>query len=119
MQHETRSLTAGPKHHLFGYYDICPWNASESICSVWKATFRIICRCRKSAGVIGLVDAATGAFEPITETYAWNLQQGAMLNWNPLAADTEIIHNDRVDGEIVSVVYNIQSGSRRRPAPAC
>ena len=62
-----------------------------------------------------------GKFEAITETHAWNLQQGTMLNWNPLNPDTEFIHNDRIDGDIISVIYNINTGNRRllsRPVSA-
>ena len=49
--------------------------------------------------VIGLVDAKTGTFSAVAKTYAWNFQQGAMLHWNPLQPDTEIIHNDRDGGK--------------------
>jgi Tol biopolymer transport system component len=60
---------------------------------------------------IGLVNVKTGTFEKISETHAWNLQQGAMLHWNPLDGD-EILYNDRQDNQIISVVMNIRTGRK-------
>lgn len=62
---------------------------------------------------IGLVDAQTGEFRPVAETHAWNFQQGAMLHWNPLKPETEIIYNDRQGNEIVSVVLDVTTGRKR------
>ncbi len=65
-----------------------------------------------SAG-IGLVDAITGRYERITETMAWNFQQGAFMHWNPLKPDSEILYNDRIDNEIVSIFLDINTGKKR------
>lgn len=121
IRHEVRTLTSGPKHHFFGYYSIPPWNASQTHLVCLESDFQDHLPEPHEAGGIGLVDAHTGQFERIAETYAWNLQQGAMLHWNPLNPDTEIIHNARMDGEIVSVVLNIHTGQKRllpRPVSA-
>ena len=55
---------------------------------------------------IGLVNSKTGVFSKITETRAWNFQQGCMLHWNPLNPETEIIYNDRKENNIIS--YKIE-----------
>jgi hypothetical protein len=44
------------------------------------------------AGVM-LLEPRTRKLTRIAETRGWNLQQGAMLHWNPLAPDTEILFN--------------------------
>jgi hypothetical protein len=62
---------------------------------------------------IGLVDANTGRYEKITETKAWNFQQGAFMHWNPLRPDSEILYNDRIDDEIVSIILDINTGRKR------
>jgi hypothetical protein len=62
---------------------------------------------------IGLVDAVAGRFHKLTTTRAWNLQQGAMLHWNPRCGESEIIFNDLVDNELTSIVVNTGSGRRR------
>jgi hypothetical protein len=52
------------------------------------------------AAAIGLVDSQTGQFEKVAETHAWNLQQGAMLHWNPLNSERQIIYNDQKNDDI-------------------
>jgi hypothetical protein len=62
------------------------------------------------------VDAQTGEFNKVGETRAWNLQQGAMIYWNPLDPENEIIFNDRHQsdpGKIISVILNVKTGRRR------
>jgi len=109
---EVRTLTRGPKHHFFGYYGICPWNPSGTYLLSLESPFQDHFPTQDEPAAIGLVDAKSGTFEKISETHAWNLQQGAMLHWNPLHRD-EILYNDRKDNEIVSVVMNIQTGKQR------
>ena len=109
---EVRTLTRGPKHHFFGYYGICPWNESGEYLLSLESPFQDHFPAQDEPAAIGLVDATSGAFEKIAETRAWNLQQGAMLHWNPLDRD-EILYNDRQDGRIVSVVMNVQTGKQR------
>jgi len=106
-------LTHGPKHHFFGYYGICPWNQSgrQLVCLECDAQDRMP-RAGEAAS-IGLVDADSGRFTKVAETRAWNLQQGAMLHWNPCRGDEEIIYNDLVKGKIASVVLDIHSGAKR------
>ncbi|MAS36361.1 MAG: hypothetical protein CL610_20315 [Anaerolineaceae bacterium] len=121
IQSETRTLTSGPAHHFFGYYSICPWNAAQTYLVCLESSFQDHLPEPGEMAGIGVVDAQTGQFERVAETGAWNLQQGAMLHWNPLAPDTELIHNDRVDGDIVSRILNIHSGNSRvlpRPVSA-
>jgi len=108
-----RKLTGGSKHHFFGYYGICPWNESQTHLLSLESNFQDHMPGRNDSAGIGLVDARTGHFEKITETKAWNFQQGAFMHWNPLKPDSEILYNDRVDNEIVSVFLDINSGKKR------
>ncbi|MGB2806689.1 MAG: hypothetical protein WBC22_03035 [Sedimentisphaerales bacterium] len=107
-----RTLTSGPKHHFFGYYGICPWNKSGKYVLSLESGFVNHFPSREEPAAIGVVDSESGKFEKVTETGAWNLQQGAMLHWNPLD-DDEIIYNDRKNNQIISVIMNIQSGKKR------
>ena len=52
----------------------------------------------EDTAVVGMVEWETRRFHPLTQTRAWNLQQGCMLHWLPTAADRKIIYNDR-DGD--------------------
>jgi hypothetical protein len=109
---EVRTLTRGPKHHFFGYYGICPWNQSAAYLLSLESPFQDHFPTEDEPAAIGLVNATSGTFEKISETHAWNLQQGAMLHWNPLHSE-EILYNDRQDNQIVSVVMNVQTGKQR------
>ena len=114
MKATFRALTAGPRHHFFGYYGICPWNASGSHLLALESDSQDHMPAPDEAARVGLVDAVTGAFHVIAETRAWNLQQGAMLHWSPLDPEGQIVFNDRGDdGEIVSVLLDTASGHRK------
>jgi hypothetical protein len=107
------ALTAPPKHHFVGYYGITPWNGSQSRLFCLEADFgdRLV-RAGDRASIC-LIDPANRSLTRVAQTSAWNLQQGAMLHWLPSAADRELIFNDRIDGRLVSVIFDIESGKRR------
>jgi hypothetical protein len=107
-----RTLTAGPQHHFFGYYGVSPWNHDGDKMICLETAFQNRMPRPNETAMIVAVDPATGMTTPITETRAWNLQQGCMLNWSPRERDT-ILFNDAADGEIVSVALHLASGKRR------
>lgn len=108
----TRILTSGPNHHFFGYYGISPWSRDESNMVCIESTFQDRMPEPGEKAKIGLVNPENGKFTPIAETFTWNLQQGAMLHWNPLKPNHEIIYNDKVEGEITSISLDVYSGSK-------
>jgi hypothetical protein len=109
-----RALTRGPKHHFFGYYGIPPWSRSGRAMVCLESDFHDRMPGPDEPARVGLVDPGTGAFRPLAETRAWNVQQGAMLYWNPLAPDREVIFNDRrPDGEVAAVVLDVESRRKR------
>ncbi|MBM3763421.1 MAG: hypothetical protein FJW36_24690 [Acidobacteria bacterium] len=67
---------------------------------------------KETAGVM-LIETATRKMSRIAETRAWNLQQGAMLHWNPQRPNDEILFNDAIEGQLRTVVLNIHNGKRR------
>ena len=116
-----RRATHGPKHHFFGYYGITPWNRSERYLVCLESEFQDRLPGPNEPAAIGLIDAQGGSFRKVAQTTAWNFQQGAMLHWNPLRPENEIIYNDRRDGKIVAVVLDVQTGKQRvlpRPVSA-
>ncbi|MFO0808182.1 MAG: hypothetical protein U0746_06130 [Gemmataceae bacterium] len=108
------AITRGPKHHFFGYYDKCPWDATGRYLLANEIDFADR---QPKAGeplTVGLVDLKDGfAFKPFDTTLAWCWQQGCMLQWMPNAADREVIYNSVADGRYVSVVRDIQTGKTR------
>jgi len=101
-------VTTGPKHHFFGYYDKCPWNASGSLLLSHEVGFNDRSPTADDTACIGVVPLNDRKrFECLGTTRCWNWQQGAMLRWNPLAPDREFFYNDRRDGRFVGILRNI------------
>lgn len=109
---KVRRLTNGPKHHFFGYYGMSPWNKSETKLVCLESKFQDRLPKPGETANIGLVHPESGKFTALTKTSAWNLQQGSLIHWNPLKPDSEIIHNDQEGKELVSVKYDVNSGTK-------
>lgn len=106
-------LTHGPENHFFGYYGMSPWSADESKLVCLQSIFHDRLPTVEEKAKIGLVDQKTGAFTPIAETLAWNLQQGSLIHWNPLNPNSEIIYNDRTGNHIHAQILNVETGEKR------
>jgi len=116
-QSRLRPLTHGPSHHFFGYYGIPPWDGAQARLLCLESDFQDHIPAPEEPARVGLVDADSGAFSPVAETHAWNVQQGAMLHWDPRHPNRRILFNDRrsddATAEIVSVIHDLESGSTR------
>lgn len=109
-----RPVTTGPRHHFFGYYDKCPWDATGRYLLGLETTFMDRPPGADDRAVIGLIDIRDDRrWHPLTETRAWNWQQGTMLQWLPSAPDREIIYNDRQGDRFVSVIRDVHTGKTR------
>lgn len=106
-----RQVTQGPKHHFFGYYAICPWDASERYLACMEADFGN--RPKKPMEVAGIcvINTTTGEMKRVAETTAWNFQQGALVHW--VGKKPQIIFNDVVDGKLSAVILDVETGKRR------
>jgi hypothetical protein len=56
-----------------------------------------------------LLDMKDNTQRILTETQAWNFQQGSMLHWLPSAANNKIIFNDCAKKGLISRVLDIQT----------
>lgn len=108
-----KRISPAGEHFFFGYYDLQPFNKSETLHLTHKTSFRNKLQVKGDTAEIGVIDLKTDKYDTIDITNAWNFQQGAMLQWNPKAADREIIYNDMIDGELCGVVMDIFSGKKR------
>ncbi|HIF01724.1 MAG TPA: hypothetical protein EYG03_10370 [Planctomycetes bacterium] len=115
---KVQQVTSGSKHHFFGYIGQCrtiPWNASDRY--ILGMEIEHIDRMPKpdEAAVIILVDThQNNKIIRLDKTHAWNPQQGTMFYWNPLAAETQFIFNDRdvKTGKVFAVLYDIEKRKR-------
>ena len=102
-------VTQGPLKHFFGYHDKSPWNSTQThiLAHESGAPHRMPLRGEKVT--IGVVDLATNQFEPITETVAWNWQQGAMASWVDHPNQHAFVYNDLRDNQYVTVRRQVGS----------
>ncbi len=116
-----RQITEGPNHNFFGYYGIPPWDESGRYLIHMQSTFsdRLV-EADDRANIV-LHDLETGESEVVAETAAWNFQQGSMVHWLDDLPGRKIIYNDRENGNLKSVILDVETGERRtldRPVAA-
>ncbi|NLN19523.1 MAG: hypothetical protein GX162_09650 [Firmicutes bacterium] len=107
-------LTREPGHYFFGYYDLQPWSADGRFHLCHRVDFRDRMPTEADPAELGIIPMnGEQQFIPFARTYAWNFQQGAMLQWHPLHGDSEVIFNTRIGNEFKAVIRNIWSGEER------
>jgi len=106
-------LTHGEGQYFFGYYDVPAWNASQRYHLCHRVKFWKRIPEKDDIAEIGLIDMKKKEFIPVAETTAWNFQQGAMLQWNPLSPEDEIIFNVRDGEQYKGVILNIETKQKR------
>ena len=112
-------ITSGPKHHFFGYYEKCPWDASGRFHLALEIPFMDRMPQPDNAAVVGMIDLAeANRFQPLDETTAWCWQMGTMLRWLPGSEDRLITFNKREGETFYSLLRDVRSGQvRRLPRP--
>lgn len=113
-----RPITRGPKFHWFGYYDKLQFDPTGRYVLGMEVDFEHRSPTPDDIIRLGVIDTAdSDRWTGIGSTCAWNWQQGCMLQWLPGSA-TDVIWNDREDGQFVSRILNVRTGRRRTlPAP--
>jgi hypothetical protein len=109
-----RAVTTGPKHHWFGYYDKCPWDATGRYLLAMESDFCDRQPTATDAVTVGMVDLKDNdTFIPLDQTNAWGWQQGTMLQWLGSAPDREVIYNSLLDGKPTAIVRDVKSNKTR------
>lgn len=110
---EIKRISPCDAHYFFGYYDLQPYNKSQTRHLVHKTMFRNRLQDKNDIAEVGFIDMNNGKYEMFDTTPAWNFQQGAMLQWNPLSPENQVVYNSIDDGEYCAVVMDIESGKKR------
>jgi hypothetical protein len=110
---QAQPVTQFPPYHWFGYYDMPCWDISGRYLLSLGVPFQERPPTPDDVAAIGMTDLETGEYIALSETHAFNWQQGAMLHWLPAAPDRQIIYNDRRDDRFVSVVLDVFGGEQR------
>ncbi|MEQ8766777.1 MAG: hypothetical protein RL885_22885, partial [Planctomycetota bacterium] len=110
LQPRIERLTQGPFFHWFGYYDKAQVDPSGRYALSMEVSFEDRSPRADDAIGIGIVDLENGsAWREIGTSRAWSWQQGCMLQWRPGHA-SEVIWNDRKDGQFVMRLLDLESG---------
>jgi hypothetical protein len=107
----------GREHLLASYYGINSFSLNQRWVTVLETDLRGKIPDETEPATLGLVDLETRAFKPLTQTRAWNFQQGCMAHWLATDPDNLIIFNDFRDGKFVSVILNVHTGKELRVIP--
>ena len=112
------AITSGPKEHLFAsYYGINSWSADQKYVTVLQTPIKYHLSNENEPATLGLVEVETRKFIPLTETRAWNFQQGCMAHWLGTHPNSRIIYNDVVDGKTVSIIMDVHTKKKIRTFP--
>ncbi|TBL75334.1 hypothetical protein [Paenibacillus thalictri] len=106
-------LTGEDGHYFYGYYDNPAWSGDDRYHLCHKTAFWNRLQEETDEAGLGMIDMLTKSYIPLAQTHAWNFQQGAMLQWHPLAPNDEIIFNTRSGGEFQGVVMNVHTKEQR------
>ena len=108
-----RAITRGPKFHWFGYYDKLQVDPTGRYALGMEVDFEHRSPRPEDTVRIGMVDLRDNdRWIELGSSRAWNWQQGCMLQWRP-GHDSEVIWNDRQEGQFVSYILDVRSGKKR------
>ncbi len=115
---EATAITKGPKEHFFAsYYGINSWSADQRYVTVLQTPIKFRLPTENDPATLGLVDLKTNEFIPLTETRAWNFQQGCMAHWLGTFPNSRIIYNDIASGKIVSIIMDVHTKRKIKTIP--
>ena len=115
-------ITSDDKEHFFAsYYGINSFDGTERYATVLETDIKFRLPTEHDPATLGIVDLKTNKFIPLTQTHAWNFQQGCMAHWLNTSPDSLIIYNDYRNGRFLSVIMNVHSRKEIKtiPYPVC
>lgn len=113
QEFSVRQITCGPKYHFKSYYGMQPWDKSGQYFLCMESDFQDRPPKAGDSLAIGMVDLANNEFIPLTETKAWNFQQGCMLHWLEDEQGKTIIYNDRIDNKFHAILFNVETKEKK------
>ncbi len=105
-----RTITRGPRHHWFAYYDKLQFDPAVRYCLGNAVDFEHRSPTAADAIEVGMVDLADhDRWIRLGESRAWGWQQGCMLQWVP-GQSSQVIFNDREGDDYVARLHDVTSG---------
>ncbi len=108
-----RTITRGPKHHWFGYYDKLEFDPTNRYVLSNEVDFEHRTPTAEDRINVGMVDTQDGdRWIPLGKSDSWGWQQGCMLQWRP-GSKSEVVWNDREGDQHVCRVKDVVTGKTR------
>ncbi|MDG2470907.1 MAG: hypothetical protein P8M80_16625 [Pirellulaceae bacterium] len=108
-----RTITSGPKHHWFGYYDKLQFDPTNRFVLSNQVDFEHRTPTAEDTIKVGMVDTQNqDQWIELGQSQAWGWQQGCMLQWLP-GSKQKVIFNDRQKGRFVSHVVDVRSRNQK------
>ena len=108
-----RTITSGPKHHWFGYYDKLQFDPTNRFVLSNQVNFEHRTPTAEDTIKVGMVDTQNqDQWIELGQSQAWGWQQGCMLQWLP-GSKQKVIFNDRQKGRFVSHVVDVRSRNQK------
>ena len=108
-----RTITQGPKHHWFGYYDKLEFDPNNRFVLSNQVSFEHRTPQADDRIAVGMVDTAEDdCWIPLGTSNAWGWQQGCMLQWRP-QSESEVLWNDRDGDQFICRIKNVKTGATR------
>ncbi|MBD3273832.1 MAG: hypothetical protein GF372_00895, partial [Candidatus Marinimicrobia bacterium] len=109
----TRAITQPPGYHWFGYYDKWEFDPSDRYVLSNEVSFEGRSPEADDQIQVGMIDLQNNdEWIELGTTYAWNWQQGCMLQWLP-GSENEVIWNGRGEDGFESYIFNIDTEEKR------
>jgi len=108
-----RTITRGPAHHWFGYYDKLQFDPTDRFVLSNEVTFEHRTPRQDDTIRVGMVDTANNdAWIELGTSRAWGWQQGCMLQWIPRTG-SDVLWNDREADRFVCRIMNTRTREER------
>jgi len=109
----TKTLTSGPKHHWFGYYDKLQFDPTGRYVLTAQVDFEGRSPRPDDTIRVGVIDLKkNGRWTELGTSVAWGWQQGCMLQFIPGSA-SKVIWNDRQGDQFISHIRDILTGEQK------
>ncbi len=108
-----RTITQGPKHHWFGYYDKLQFDVADRFVLGNQVDFEHRTPTADDEIQVGMVDIQDqDRWIELGSTRAWCWQQGCMLQWRP-GNRSQVVWNDREEDRFVCRILDVESKQAR------
>ncbi len=108
-----RTITRGPKHHWFAYYDKLEFDPSGRYVLSMEVDFEHRTPTPDDVIKVGMVDLEDNdKWIELGTSRAWCWQQGCMLQWRP-GSKTEVLWNDRQGDRFVCHILDVKTRKKR------